>query len=411
MSGTVARRSSGSGKVSAVLSFAVAWLALLGGGGSARADLVADTSHDPGLKDITGTFAQELAEHGAEKMWNDRPMPNEGQIPDQGPYGAPNPPKVIDEYQAYYALADRKRTLALIVEDMTIGYTPYAGFIVPNVQKLLSKFREQDLMVVWTNWARRAGDNLYGALDRYYGPQGATDERAQNPMYMFPQNDPTAIETIAELAPKTPLEHSRTIQSFHLNKFLDLGADGKSMMDKLLREAGVDTILITGTWTEDCIASTAFDAADGFGYDVVMVTDAVATATPEHLPALQVMGGTTSLLQTTDEVLQFLEEKPDLVRKPLAPPVAAASSASVSTAVELREKATAEEESGASMMVVSLPLAGAAMGGAVLVGLAMGAALTVAAMRFKLFKLWPSLAHPRMESPLLQVAGEPGLPA
>jgi nicotinamidase-related amidase len=40
-------------------------------------------------------------------------------------------------------------------------------------------------------------------------------------------------------------------------------------------------ILIAGLWTDECVLSTAY-AGDSRGYDVVIVGDAVATATANH---------------------------------------------------------------------------------------------------------------------------------
>ena len=47
----------------------------------------------------------------------------------------------------------------------------------------------------------------------------------------------------------------------------------------MLRAWGVNTIVLAGAWTDDCIAATAFDAVDRYGFDLVIVKDAMATAT------------------------------------------------------------------------------------------------------------------------------------
>ena len=38
---------------------------------------------------------------------------------------------------------------------------------------------------------------------------------------------------------------------------------------------GVDTLVIVGAWSEDCVAATAFDAVDKYNLDTVVVEDAI----------------------------------------------------------------------------------------------------------------------------------------
>ena len=57
-------------------------------------------------------------------------------------------------------------------------------------------------------------------------------------------------------------------------------------LDRLLRNLGITTLVMTGTSTGGCVESAVRDAVD-LGYDVVVVADGCADATPEgHLRAL-----------------------------------------------------------------------------------------------------------------------------
>ena len=47
----------------------------------------------------------------------------------------------------------------------------------------------------------------------------------------------------------------------------------------MLKAWGVDTLVVMGAWTDDCIAATCFDAVDKYGLDCVLISDGVATAT------------------------------------------------------------------------------------------------------------------------------------
>jgi len=69
---------------------------------------------------------------------------------------------------------------------------------------------------------------------------------------------------------------------------------------------GIDTIVVVGAWTDDCVLSTVVDATDRYGLDVVLVTDAVATSTVEQGAALEVMCGTYSLCISSSQLVSEL---------------------------------------------------------------------------------------------------------
>jgi len=56
----------------------------------------------------------------------------------------------------------------------------------------------------------------------------------------------------------------------------------------------------------ECVLSTAY-AGNSRGYDVVVVGDAVATATANQKIALDVANSTVAKVLTTDEVLHYME--------------------------------------------------------------------------------------------------------
>jgi len=87
------------------------------------------------------------------------------------------------EISCNYKIEDQKRNFCLVIEDMQNGYDEYVKYCVPHVKALIETFREQKLPIVWTNWARTADDGKYGAVDRFYGPQGVDEEL--NPCYIY----------------------------------------------------------------------------------------------------------------------------------------------------------------------------------------------------------------------------------
>ncbi|MFO7545784.1 MAG: isochorismatase family protein [Trueperaceae bacterium] len=58
--------------------------------------------------------------------------------------------------------------------------------------------------------------------------------------------------------------------------------------------------------TDECVLSTAY-AGNSRGYDVVVVGDAVATATANQEMALKVANSTVAKVLSTDDVLRYLE--------------------------------------------------------------------------------------------------------
>ena len=81
---------------------------------------------------------------------------------------------------------------------------------------------------------------------------------------------------------------------------------GSSDIDRRLREAGIDTVIIVGTLTNVCCESSARDAMM-LNYRLVFVSDANAALTDDEHNAtlgsiLRVFGDVAS----TDEVIQLL---------------------------------------------------------------------------------------------------------
>ena len=83
--------------------------------------------------------------------------------------------------------------------------------------------------------------------------------------------------------------------------------DGKSYLDEKLKALHIDTVVIAGLWTDECIISTAY-AAFSRGYDVVVVSDATATATANHESGLNLINGVCSKVLTTEDVVSYMKD-------------------------------------------------------------------------------------------------------
>ena len=229
------------------------------------------------------------------------------------------PPRATELFQikAAFRLDDRPRNYCLIMEDMEQAYAQWVDYVEPNCLKLLETFRKHKLPVVWSSWSRRPDDGMHGALDRFYGPRGVVGEHGNtNPCYVYGTDGAHCLES---LAPVNDDEWSCYIQSCHLSKFADLDAEGREILYPLLEAWGVNTVIVVGAWTDDCIAATLFEGFDRYGYDMVLVSDGVATATVNGNKMAECLSGACCVVNTADEICKILDDHPELVEKPRAP--------------------------------------------------------------------------------------------
>jgi len=232
------------------------------------------------------------------------PMHNFSSTPG-GPHGQPL------AFWAAWELEDRPRRIALLVDDCQEEYRPYAGGILPNIELLVDAFRsvraESDgVAIAWSAWSRMFDDGISNAMDRWYGPRGLRPDEPENAAYVF--TGAAGLEPLAEIA---PTEEERADGWFYLGKHLDMfwtfDEQGESYLDGKLKALDIDTIVIVGLWTDECVLSTAF-AGNSRGFDVVVVGDAVATATANQETALTIANSTVAKVLSTYDVLSYLQD-------------------------------------------------------------------------------------------------------
>ncbi len=232
-----------------------------------------------------------------------KPMDNYTDTPD-GPNRTPL------SFWASWDLSDRPRRIALLLDDCQEEYRPYAEGILPNLKKLVDAFRKKrashnGVCLVWSSWSRLFDDGISNAMDRWYGPRGLRPDNPENAAYVFGGTE--GLKTLKEIEPtETEVEDGWFYPSRHLDMFWNFNEDGTSYLDEKLKAHDIDTIVITGLWTDECILATAF-AGYSRGYDVVVVSDAVATATANNEPALSVAEHTVAKVVSTDDVVQYMK--------------------------------------------------------------------------------------------------------
>lgn len=149
--------------------------------------------------------------------------------------------------------------------------------LVPVIKRLLTAFRKSGMKVLYTAFGSAAEDgaDLVPYVRRW-------NERCLAglgfPAIVSVRHPGYAI--IGKLAPH-PDEPV-------INKTAQ-GAFGSSAIDHVLKQMGVDNLVIAGMYTNHCVMATCMGAADA-GYRVIVPEDAVGTWHPElHEKALQAM--------------------------------------------------------------------------------------------------------------------------
>jgi nicotinamidase-related amidase len=160
---------------------------------------------------------------------------------------------------------DPKKT-AMIVVDMQNDFvasgaameTPAARAVVPKLAEALKICRHAGIKVIYTAHVHRSDGSDMGLFDDMHPPIANRDALVDGT---------PGVEIYPELAPATG-EH--VIKKHRYSGFF--GTD----LDIILREWGVDTVIVSGTTTENCCLATARDAMFR-NYRVVFLSDATAT--------------------------------------------------------------------------------------------------------------------------------------
>jgi biuret amidohydrolase len=196
---------------------------------------------------------------------------------------------------------DPART-AMIVVDMQNDFvaagapleTPAARAMVPRLAEALKICREAAIRVIYTAHVHRRDGCDMGLFDDMHPPIANRDALVDGT---------PGVDIYSALAP-APGEH--VIKKHRYSGFF--GTD----LDIILREWGVDTVIVSGTTTENCCHATARDALFR-NYRVVFLSDATATFDyPDvgygAMPAAEVHAATLAILSvSTAHVMKVTE--------------------------------------------------------------------------------------------------------
>ena len=149
--------------------------------------------------------------------------------------------------------------------------------VVPVIGQLLTCFRSAGALVVYTAFGSLAEDGC--DLVPYVRLWNKKCRELLGVPAIIPAKDP-GYAMMPEL---TPLSHEPVV-----NKTAQ-GAFNSSALDHVLRQNRIDTLVVTGMYTNHCVLATCIGAADA-GYRVIVPEDGVGSWRPDlHEQALQVM--------------------------------------------------------------------------------------------------------------------------
>jgi nicotinamidase-related amidase len=137
------------------------------------------------------------------------------------------------------------------------------GLTVPTIARLIEGFRARDLPVVYLCLGYEHRD-MRDVPARMQAWIRSFEERAGMADVFWRGNPLYAIRSELEPLPGETVVHKTTF-----------GAFNSSNLDDVLRERGIENLVVTGISTNCCIETTARDAADR-GYGVVICADGTA---------------------------------------------------------------------------------------------------------------------------------------
>lgn len=160
---------------------------------------------------------------------------------------------------------------------------------IPNARRLLDYFREQGMRVTFGRIACMSPD----------GEDREPVQKSEGWNGIFLYHTSKESEMVDELTP-LPSE-------IVFNKTTDSVTTGTNML-RVLRNLGIDTVIVGGIVTDQCVAGTVRGLADD-GFRVICVEDACAAAAEEHhIAELKIMNLIYCHVLSTEQTLALLEE-------------------------------------------------------------------------------------------------------
>ncbi|MFW6040252.1 MAG: cysteine hydrolase family protein [Thermoplasmatota archaeon] len=151
-------------------------------------------------------------------------------------------------------------------------YDRIQNSIIPNIQKLLKSFRESEKMIVFTKI--RSGS--------YFKNRNKSDDEGVILNEVMPTNDDIII--------------TKNDQDI----FNGTG------LDSLLKENGINTLIMAGVLTNECVQVSVLQAIEN-EYRVVLVEDSTAAFSEAiHQKAIDLIEDNSIIITSTEDILELL---------------------------------------------------------------------------------------------------------
>ncbi|MGF6376358.1 nicotinamidase-related amidase [Clostridiales Family XIII bacterium PM5-7] len=161
--------------------------------------------------------------------------------------------------------------------------------VIPNNQKLLKFFRDNELIVSYGRIACLRED----------GADRSPVQKSEGWNGMLLPVNSFAAQMIDEVAPLP--------DEIVVNKTTDSVTTGTNYLT-LLQFMGIETVVVTGIVTDQCVASTVRGLADA-GFKVICVEDACAAGSMElHDAELKIMSVIYCDVLSTDETIDLIQK-------------------------------------------------------------------------------------------------------
>ncbi len=205
---------------------------------------------------------------------------------------------LIIDMQEYFL--NPQSPFSRMMERRASGLTEYFQersntMVTPNIQRLLSAFRDAGQRVVYTTVASETQDGSDWSLP--FKRMNA-EAREQIGEHSLPAKTDPWARILDELEPAA--------DEVVINK-TTFSAFSSTGLDATLRNMGIETIVLVGVVTNRCVETTMRGAADR-GYRVILVDDATAAFSQELQDAATLsLTGAYGFVRQTDETLNLLQ--------------------------------------------------------------------------------------------------------
>lgn len=189
-----------------------------------------------------------------------------------------------------------KKTALLVIDMQNFFVEPSkeAQSIVPNINRLAHATRDKGGTVIWVILSIADSPNSPSKWPLYHDYFFTPQRMKAHKDGLTPGHPGHALWPELEVA-----QDDLTVEKTRFSALIQ----GSSNLDEVLRERGIENLVITGTLTNMCCEATARDGMM-IGYRVLMASDANSSLTDfDHTSALASIYQSFGDVRTTDEVI------------------------------------------------------------------------------------------------------------